>query len=250
MRERFAAGDDMTPPITVRTTICCLLAVLATAAVNTAALGQHARSRPADRNRAVGRPALGPHEHVDRRFSNDHAYYNHGYAVGRLPPGAYTGRHGPLGARYGYYGGNWYRRSRNAWVVWGAPVGMFVPWLPPYYSTVWWYGIPYYYANDTYYAWDAGRSAYQVVTPPAGMDGGATTQAPASDHLFAYPNKGQSDAQQQTDRNQCHQWAAEQTGFDPTRPAGGVSASEAVRKWNDYMRADATCLEGRGYTVR
>ena len=33
---------------------------------------------------------------------------------------------------------------------------------------------------------------------------------------FAYPNGGQSQEQQASDRFQCHQWAVSQTGFDPT----------------------------------
>ena len=31
------------------------------------------------------------------------------------------------------------------------PFGLFVPFLPLYYTTIWIQGIPYYYANDTYY---------------------------------------------------------------------------------------------------
>ena len=33
--------------------------------------------------------------------------------------------------------------------------------------------------------------------------------------LFIYPLRGQSPQQQQQDRFECHQWAAQQTGFDP-----------------------------------
>jgi hypothetical protein len=38
--------------------------------------------------------------------------------------------------------------------------------------------------------------------------------------LFIYPQKGQSAQQQQQDRFECHQWAVQQTGFDPTMSAG------------------------------
>ena len=34
--------------------------------------------------------------------------------------------------------------------------------------------------------------------------------------LFIYPQRGQSQQQQQQDRFECHQWAVQQTGFDPT----------------------------------
>ena len=35
--------------------------------------------------------------------------------------------------------------------------------------------------------------------------------------LFIYPNRGQSPEQQSRDRYDCHTWAVQQTGFDPTR---------------------------------
>jgi hypothetical protein len=41
-----------------------------------------------------------------------------------------------------------------------------VPTLPPYYTTLWWSGTSYYYANETYYMSDAARNGYQVVAPP------------------------------------------------------------------------------------
>ena len=33
--------------------------------------------------------------------------------------------------------------------------------------------------------------------------------------FFIYPQRGQSPQQQQQDRFECHQWAVQQTGFDP-----------------------------------
>jgi len=36
--------------------------------------------------------------------------------------------------------------------------------------------------------------------------------------MFIYPSKGQSQAQQDKDRYECHTWAVQQTGFDPSRP--------------------------------
>jgi hypothetical protein len=50
--------------------------------------------------------------------------------------------------------------------------------------------------------------------------------------LYIYPNKGQSPEQQARDRYDCHLWAVQQTGIDPTRaqasgpppppPSGGI----------------------------
>lgn len=37
--------------------------------------------------------------------------------------------------------------------------------------------------------------------------------------LYVYPSQGQTAEDQQRDRYECHVWAADQTGFDPTRDA-------------------------------
>lgn len=49
------------------------------------------------------------------------------------------------------------------------------------------------------------------------------------------------------DRVDCRRWASEQTSYDPTAPNGRPLTGE---NQNDYLRAEAACLEGRGYTVR
>ena len=215
-----------------------------------AAVGQQARVRPSAPPAARNAPRVGQHQHFDGRFSNNHYYYDRGYTTRRPPPGSIGELHDRHGGRYWYHGGDWYRWRNDSWVVWGAPVGVFVPWLPPYFSTVWRQGVPYYYANDTYYMWDADQNKYQVVAPPAGIETTATTQAPPTDRLFVYPKKAQSTAQQSQDKYDCHRWAMEQSGFDPTKPGGGVPAAQVAQKRSDYLRADASCLEGRGYTVR
>jgi hypothetical protein len=65
-----------------------------------------------------------------------------------------------------------------------------------------------------------------------------------------YPKNGQTDQQQATDRYECHSWAREQTGFDPTQPLGGVDQGQVDAARAQYQRAEGACLEGRGYTVR
>ena len=42
----------------------------------------------------------------------------------------------------------------------------------------------------------------------------------ASAQAYVYPEKGQSAQQQQADAGHCSGWAIQQSGFDPTRPAG------------------------------
>ena len=41
----------------------------------------------------------------------------------------------------------------------------------------------------------------------------------AAEQVFAYPNAGQDEAQQSQDRFECHQWAVNQSGFDPSTAA-------------------------------
>jgi Glycine-zipper domain len=50
--------------------------------------------------------------------------------------------------------------------------------------------------------------------------------------IFIYPAKGQSQAQQDKDRYECHSWAVQQTGFDPSNPqthAGKSGTSQAYQ---------------------
>jgi hypothetical protein len=67
--------------------------------------------------------------------------------------------------------------------------------------------------------------------------------------VFVYPRNGQTADQQARDRYECYRFAVAQTGFDPMHSPGTPQASHA-EPLPDYDRAQAACLEGRGYTVR
>ncbi len=109
--------------------------------------------------------------------------------------------------------------------------------------------MPYYYADNTYYMYDPNARQYITVAPPAGLQGPPGTEnQPTGTELMAYPKNGQSAEQQAKDKFECHQWAVGQTGFDPT--LGASAAAAAANKRSDYMRAQAACLEGRGYSVQ
>ena len=47
--------------------------------------------------------------------------------------------------------------------------------------------------------------------------GGALLASAALAQQYVYPAKGQSADQQKKDEYECHQWAVNQTGFDPTK---------------------------------
>jgi hypothetical protein len=62
--------------------------------------------------------------------------------------------------------------------------------------------------------------------------------------LYIYPAAGQTQSQLADDRYQCHTWAADQSGYDPTLGAGDRDEAE------NYTRAFTACLEGRNYVVK
>lgn len=184
----------------------------------------------------------------DRRFNRDRYYPQPGYVIGALPRGYLSVPW--RGSSYYFYGGSWYRPYGPRYMVIAPPPGIGVPMLPPGYTTVWIGATPYYYADGTYYLWEPGQRGYVVTSPPREAEAAASTTSPAGEQLFVYPKNGQSESQQATDRYECHDWARGQTGYDPTKPLGGVEAAQADGKRADYLRAQKACLEARGYSVR
>jgi hypothetical protein len=164
-----------------------------------------------------------------RGFDNDHRFDNRrhwegGFWHGRFWPGAYY--------RPGFV--------------------RFCSVLPGVYSTFWFGGVSYYYANDLYYTWSPRDYGYVVTDPPplaasAPSDNGAADeQSGGSASVYVYPRNGQSEEQVATDRYECHQWAVSQTGFDPTR---GSDQPESASSASDYRRAMIACLDARGYSA-
>jgi hypothetical protein len=218
-------------------------------------------------------PPHGPHggfeharpgwDHRDARFGHDHYYPSRGYVVRDLPRDRVVVRGG-----FYYGGGVWYARRGPSFVVVGPPVGVYVPVLPAFYTTVYFGGSPYYYANDTYYRWVPAENQYEVVAPPgddnAAQFEGPPGSAPPPDaagappppaagpggDMFIYPKNGQNEDQQATDKYECHKWANQQSGFDPTQSGGGVPPEQNASARNSYNRAITACLEGRGYSVK
>jgi hypothetical protein len=153
--------------------------------------------------------------------------------------GGYGGWHGGYGWRGGFWG-PW------GWGWGGLGLGLYFATLPYYYSTYWWGGVPYYYADNTYYRWNAGVGQYETVAPPAGLQNQGGAQGSGASDLIAYPKNGQTEEQLGKDKFECHRWAVGQTGFDPTQPGGGTAPGNR----SNYLRAQAACLEGRGYSVK
>jgi hypothetical protein len=185
---------------------------------------------------------------IDNRYSHNRSYPSRGYVSRALPPGYRSVRY--RGSPYYYSRGAWYRPHGGRFVVIAPPIGIGVGFLPPYYTRVWFGGVPYYYADDTYYMWRPERREYVVTERPTGNARVDDDASQGSDEVFVYPKNGQSEEQQGTDRYECHAWAVGKTGFDPTRPSGNVGDSEIDSKRADYRRAEAACLDARGYSVK
>jgi len=183
---------------------------------------------------------------LDTRYQLNRRYPREGYVVRRLPERRHHIHY--RDRNYFYLGGVWYQPSGASYIVTRPPIGIRVSVLPPYYTTVWFGGIPYYYANDVYYVWRPDLNIYEVAAPPVANN--APEPPVMADELYIYPKKNQSEQQQADDRYACHRWGVKETGYDPTQPPTNLSGSDLNQKREDYQRAMKACLEGRGYSVR
>ncbi|NDY91322.1 DUF6515 family protein [Ideonella livida] len=214
----------------------------------------------------------------------------HGPGLGQVvrhpPPGAFVAPW--RGVDYRHFDGIWYRPGPHGWVVVSPPVGVWVSGLPPWAVTVVIGGFLYWRVDSVYYR--ARDGGYEVVTsPPAAgstvVDSGRMSAASGPlPRQFVYPRQGQDASLQASDKYACHRWAVDQTHLDPSAAAGAALAPEASGvkgvaggtaatgttpasgsagltlradlpsaksgPREDYLRALAACLEGRGYTVR
>ena len=182
----------------------------------------------------------------DARYRNNHYYPRPGHVTKSMPHGYRTVVHHHT--KYYYSGGVWYRPSGVYFSVVIPPYGAVIPTLPPYYTTVWYGPSPYYYAGGVYYAWYPQQRGYIVTAPPE--EGPSYAEPEVPEQLFIYPKLGQSSERQAADRYECHRWAVDQSGFDPTQPGGNVPENLNAARRADYNRASMACLEARNYSVQ
>jgi hypothetical protein len=94
------------------------------------------------------------------------------------------------------------------------------------------------------------------------MFGGLTMALPVwADEPVVYPDKGQSEAQQEKDQYECHQWATKDTGVDPVALAeqhlttpkpeqhGGELGAAGVGAARGAMEGDAAGGAARGFGI-
>ena len=94
-------------------------------------------------------------------------------------------------------------------------------------------------------------------TPPMVFAQTSPPSAPGSyavptiaENLSVAPKFGQTQEQLAADRADCRTWAKGQTGFDLGQIGGGVAPSDYNLRRQQFGRALAACLDGRGYSVR
>lgn len=198
-----------------------------------------------DRDDRLERSA--PEYKLDKRYEHNRSYPRDGHIVHVLPD-----RHRPVRFKdrdYFYWEGVWYLPSGPNFTVIRPPVGVVVPLLPAFFTTIWIGSIPYYYANDTYYRWREDFNGYEVTAAPAEVEP-AHAVTYVADELFIYPKQGQNEQQLADDRYTCHRWGVDQSRYDPTQAPANMSVDELSRLRQNYQRAMKTCLEGKGYSVK
>jgi hypothetical protein len=173
-----------------------------------------------------------------------------GAVVATLPAGFISLSVGA--AQYFYYYGTFYDYdAANAeYVVVPAPVGAIVPAIPTGYTTVYLHGSKHYVVGGVYYrpVYRGNALMYEVVPPADSSAMDSLGLVP--EYLYAYPNAGQSPEEQARDRQECHDWAVEETGFDPEAPPDPTQSAERQQLLEEYNRAFRACMEARDYTVQ
>ena len=126
----------------------------------------------------------------------------------------------------------------------------------PYVSFGYGYGYPFgfypsYYPYGGYSPWGfgpsigvgvrVGRSHSRRDRDERDEQGDDSRQALK---MYVYPAAGQTEKQTSDDRYQCHVWAVDKSGYDPTLGAGKREDAEG------YSRAFTACMEGRNYVVK
>lgn len=224
--------------------------------------------------------------HIDRRHGHDHEYPDRGAIVRDLPRGATVVNY--AGFSYRFAAGVWYERVGPAYIVVAPPIGLVVPQLPAFATTFDSVGRTYLYANDVFYRARPNLGGYEVVNDPEDDGSPQRSRAPAgasSPRLASawpttvrptaaqdstprsfqpeypgvppvnptgvaiHPRRGQDADQQALDRYECYRVAVTQTRFDPLASNSNIPPAEVARHDSEYSRAQAECLDGRGYTV-
>jgi len=66
-----------------------------------------------------------------------------------------------------------------------------------------------------------------------------TVPTAQGEDMYVYPKQGQDKAQQDKDTYECHSWAVQQTGFDPTKPPSTSTQTQSSQQQGQVARGAA-----------
>jgi hypothetical protein len=120
------------------------------------------------------------HKHHDLHHGHQHTYPDRGAIFREVPRGAVPVNY--AGLSYWFHEGVWFEPRGPAFIVVAPPIGVVVPTLPAFATTIEKGGGTYLYANDVYYRARPDLGGYEVVNDPvetaAGSDAAASLSAP------------------------------------------------------------------------
>lgn len=119
---------------------------------------------------------------------------------------------------------HWHHRHFGPYIAFGYHV--------PYWHDPWWYGPAFGIGIHVHDRYPARRARTTERTERRALK------------LYVYPAAGQSEERMSEDRYQCHVWAADESGYDPTLGTGSRADADS------YTRAFTACMEARNYVVR
>jgi hypothetical protein len=147
----------------------------------------------------------------------------------------------------------WYAPRGPGFVVIQPPIGLVINVLPPYYSTVWFGGNPYYYADNVYYTWRRTKTATRWSTRRiTRMQPTAAPDSPPVAERFDYLSQERSDEGSAGGGSIRMLQLGEGPDGLRSHSAGrrNVQSGDADHARNNYNRAMSACLQGRGYQVK
>jgi hypothetical protein len=117
-------------------------------------------------------------KHRDARHGHNHIYPDRGSIFRELPHGAVVINY--AGISYRFHDGVWFEPQGPAYIVVAPPIGLVVPTLPSYATTVGNGKQTFLYANDVYYEARPDLGGYEVVNDPAETAAPAAAEVPAA----------------------------------------------------------------------
>jgi len=183
--------------------------------------------------------------------------YRPGFYANHLP--SYYNRFNFRNSQYYSYGGLYfsYQNNNRRFALVSAPIGFRINTLPRYAVGFYLGNTLYFNSYNNFYRYLPNSSEYVVVEKPiyeedtsyveesyAEPEGGIYLAYNDGGPIY-YPNAGQSEAQMSLDLDECHEYSARETNFDPSLPYPTYDAYKA----EGFSLALESCMVSRGYTV-